>query len=60
MLGTERFLVELVRLNEPVIAGLTAAQLFSLAQVALGAALVLRHRPIASLRRPRAATAIES
>jgi phosphatidylglycerol:prolipoprotein diacylglycerol transferase len=42
MIGSERFLVELVRLNEPVVAGLTAAQLFSLAQLALGAALVLR------------------
>ena len=59
MLGSERFLVELVRLNEPVLAGLTAAQLFSLAQVALGAALVLRERTVGPLRRPGAATAIE-
>jgi phosphatidylglycerol---prolipoprotein diacylglyceryl transferase len=58
-IGVERFLVEIVRLNEPVLAGLTTAQLFSLAQVALGFALVLRQWRIGPLRRPDAATAIK-
>jgi phosphatidylglycerol:prolipoprotein diacylglycerol transferase len=35
--GTERFLVEFLRRNEPVLAGLTMAQLWSLALVAGGA-----------------------
>ena len=59
--GSERFLVEFLRRNEPVLAGLTEAQLFSLAM--LGAGLVwlavlarsggLRATPAAP---PRAAT----
>jgi phosphatidylglycerol---prolipoprotein diacylglyceryl transferase len=60
MMGAERFLVEFVRLNEPVVAGLTAAQIFSLAQVVLGAGLVLREHRVGALRRPRAVPAIES
>jgi phosphatidylglycerol:prolipoprotein diacylglycerol transferase len=59
MMGVERLLVEFVRLNEAVVAGLTAAQLFSLAQVALGVALVVREQALGPLRRPRAATAVE-
>jgi hypothetical protein len=51
MTGWERFLVEFVRLNDSVVAGLTAAQLFSLAQVALGFALVLGEWRIGPLRR---------
>jgi phosphatidylglycerol:prolipoprotein diacylglycerol transferase len=42
--GTERFLVEFIRRNDSVAAGLTLAQLVSLAMVAGGAALVLSKR----------------
>ncbi len=35
--GLERFLVEFVRRNEPVVAGLTEAQLLSLAMIIVGA-----------------------
>ena len=38
LMGTERFLVEFVRRNDEVLAGLTQAQLFSLAAIALGGA----------------------
>lgn len=44
MASGARFLVEFVRMNEVVWAGLTAAQLTSLALVATGAALVARGR----------------
>src|SRR5918998_1221237 len=50
--GIERFLVEFIRRNDAVAAGLTLAQLVSLAMVAGGAALVLARR-----NAPRAATA---
>lgn len=40
--GIERFLVEFVRLNDPVALGLTMAQLFSLGLIALGAFLIAR------------------
>jgi phosphatidylglycerol:prolipoprotein diacylglycerol transferase len=40
--GVERFLVEFIRRNEPVLAGLTVAQLFSLLSVAAGLALLAR------------------
>ena len=40
--GTERLLVEFVRRNEEVVAGLTLPQLVSLGMVAAGAALVAR------------------
>jgi phosphatidylglycerol---prolipoprotein diacylglyceryl transferase len=40
--GAERFLVEFVRRNDEVLAGLTLAQLVSLVMVAAGAALVAR------------------
>jgi len=42
--GLERMLIELIRRNDVVVAGLTQAQLISLAMVALGAALILRLR----------------
>ncbi len=42
--GLERLLVELIRRNDAVVAGLTQAQLFSLAMMALGAALIVRLR----------------
>jgi prolipoprotein diacylglyceryltransferase len=38
--GASRFLIELVRVNVPVVLGLTTAQLFSIAIVLLGAALM--------------------
>ena len=50
--GVERFLVELIRRNEPVLLGLTVAQLFSLLAVAAGGALLVLRR-----RAPRAAAA---
>ncbi len=40
--GLERFLVEFVRRNEAVFAGLTVAQVFSLAMVGVGAAMWIR------------------
>lgn len=40
--GASRFLVELVRLNDEVVVGLTQAQLWSLALVVLGAVLAYR------------------
>ena len=42
--GTERMLVEVVRRNEEVVAGLTQAQLLSFAMIAAGAALLIRMR----------------
>jgi phosphatidylglycerol---prolipoprotein diacylglyceryl transferase len=45
LMGASRFLVEFVRLNDKVVAGLTAAQLFSLSLVTVGVALLLRERP---------------
>ena len=42
--GLERFLVEFIRRNDPVVAGLTVPQLFSLALFAGGTALVLARR----------------
>jgi phosphatidylglycerol:prolipoprotein diacylglycerol transferase len=50
--GAERFLVEFIRRNDAVAAGLTLAQLVSLAMLAGGTALVLARR-----NAPRAATA---
>ncbi|MDQ3719880.1 MAG: prolipoprotein diacylglyceryl transferase [Actinomycetota bacterium] len=46
--GLERLLVEVVRRNEDLVAGLTLAQLLSIAMVAAGAAVVLsrRGRPV--------------
>lgn len=44
LFGLERFLVEFVRLNDEVVAGLTAPQLWSLALVTLGAVLLVRER----------------
>ena len=50
--GLERFLVEFIRRNDEVIAGLTVPQLFSLAMMAGGAALIAARRNV-----PRPATA---
>src|SRR5829696_506377 len=50
--GVERFLIEFIRRNDDVAAGLTLAQLIGLAMLALGAAVVAARRDV-----PRAATA---
>src|SRR3954466_9484382 len=50
--GLERFLVEFIRRNDTVLAGLTIPQLFSLAMMAGGAALLYSRRNV-----PRPATA---
>ena len=50
--GLERFLVEFIRRNDAVVAGLTLPQLVSLAMIAGGTALVLARR-----HAPRPATA---
>lgn len=42
--GTARFLVEELRINDEVLFGLTAPQLWSLALVAIGVALLIRER----------------
>ena len=42
--GAQRFLIELIRRNESVVGGLTLAQLFSLALLALGSALLVSRR----------------
>ena len=42
--GLERLLIELIRRNDAVVAGLTQAQLISIAMIALGAALLTRLR----------------
>lgn len=44
LMGAERFLVEFVRINDKLVVGLTAAQLWSVGLSALGAALVVRER----------------
>ena len=49
--GVERFLVEFIRRNPDAVAGLTVAQVISVAAIGVGAALLLR------LRRPVAAAA---
>lgn len=43
--GISRFLVELLRINSPIVLGLTQPQLWALASVIIGAGLVLRNRP---------------
>jgi phosphatidylglycerol:prolipoprotein diacylglycerol transferase len=50
--GIERFLVEFIRRNEDVVAGLTQAQLISLVLLGVGAAIVVVRRDV-----PHAATA---
>jgi phosphatidylglycerol---prolipoprotein diacylglyceryl transferase len=42
--GVERFLVELIRRNDSVVGGLTLAQLYSLALLALGSAIMVARR----------------
>jgi phosphatidylglycerol:prolipoprotein diacylglycerol transferase len=44
--GIERLLIELIRRNDAVVAGLTEAQLFSVAMIAAGAALLIRLRAL--------------
>ncbi len=44
IVGVERFLIELIRRNDSVVAGLTLPQLVSLGAIALGAALILTRR----------------
>ena len=44
LFGVERLLVEFVRLNDEVVVGLTAAQRWSVALIALGSVLVARER----------------
>ena len=40
--GLSRLLVEFLRVNDPVLLGLTEAQLFAIASMILGAVLILR------------------
>jgi phosphatidylglycerol:prolipoprotein diacylglycerol transferase len=54
LMGVARFLVEIVRINDPVLAGLTAPQLFSFALAALGVALLVHERLGRQLRPARA------
>ncbi|MFN8122423.1 MAG: prolipoprotein diacylglyceryl transferase family protein [Thermoleophilia bacterium] len=49
--GLERFLIEFIRRNSEVAAGLTAAQLVSVGLVALGAVLYFTAKPAAPARR---------
>lgn len=42
--GIERLLIELIRRNEPVLVGLTTAQLFSVAMIAAGSVWLMRLR----------------
>jgi phosphatidylglycerol:prolipoprotein diacylglycerol transferase len=44
IVGVERFLIELIRRNDSVVAGLTLPQLVSLGAIALGTALILMRR----------------
>ena len=44
IVGVERFLIELIRRNDSVVAGLTTPQLVSVAVAALGAAIILTRR----------------
>jgi len=54
--GISRFLVEFLRINEPVLLGLTQPQLWALASLIAGVVLIVRTR---SLNRPRGAAAEE-
>jgi phosphatidylglycerol:prolipoprotein diacylglycerol transferase len=44
--GVERVLIEFIRRNEHVLAGLTLAQLLSIAMIALGAGIIARQRRV--------------
>jgi phosphatidylglycerol---prolipoprotein diacylglyceryl transferase len=46
IVGVERFLIELIRRNDSVVAGLTLAQLFSLVLLALGSAILIARRGV--------------
>lgn len=48
--GVARLLVEELRINDPVVAGLTQPQLWSLLSIAVGIALVVRAARVASVR----------
>lgn len=48
--GLSRFLVEYLRINEPALLGLTQPQLWALASLLVGGALIARTRPLASHR----------
>jgi len=48
--GISRFLVEFVRINDPVLLGLTQPQLWALASLAAGVVLIVRTRPLSNLR----------
>lgn len=49
--GAARLLVEFLRINDPVLLGLTGAQLFSAASITVGIGLILTCQPSAE-RRP--------
>ncbi len=55
--GVERFLIELIRRNESVIAGLTLAQLISIGMVVVGAAWLMRASRAGGLASPEPAPA---
>jgi len=55
--GTERFLVEFVRRNDAVVAGLTEAQLLSLVMMAAGGVWLWRASRSGGIRRPDAGVA---
>jgi phosphatidylglycerol:prolipoprotein diacylglycerol transferase len=57
LVGSERFLVEFLRRNEPVLAGLTEAQLVSLLVLAGGIAWLVRAARSGGLRRTASAAA---
>ena len=59
LFGAERLLVEFVRLNDEVLAGLSAPQLWSLALMALGATLFARSGPLSADRRSAARSPVE-
>ena len=50
IVGVERFLIELIRRNDSVVAGLTLPQLVSLAVAALGAAIIVTRRSAPAAR----------
>ncbi len=50
--GIERLLIEIIRRNEAVVAGLTQPQLISVAMIAAGAALLALRRPWGRVARP--------
>jgi phosphatidylglycerol:prolipoprotein diacylglycerol transferase len=57
LFGAQRFLVEFVRINDPVVAGLTAPQLWSVGLALLGFVLVTHRNRTAGTIRPAPAAA---